>query len=150
MKTFLSISVFLFFGIVCANAQVSLRITQPESNSHVSQPNNTIEITASPGIPVGQCIVIFVQDPNGNWWPYTNVNPINSQRTKWRVLKVQYGQTPPTDNGLPFKIQAIAVSESLKDNDFNIPFNSDGGSYSKNNFKKINGIRSLEVTVIRN
>jgi hypothetical protein len=148
MKTFISISIFLFLGIGCVNAQVSLRITQPTNNSHVPQLKNTIIISASPGIPVGQCIVVFVQDPNGNWWPNKNVRPIDAQRTIWEVTGVQFGIK--TDSGLNFDIQAIIISNILKTNGFGIQINSDGGSYSSENYNQINNNHSAIVSVIRN
>jgi hypothetical protein len=147
MKTFISISIFLFLGIGCANAQVSLRVTQPTNNSHVQHKNNTIIISAPQGIPVGQCIVVFVQDPKGNWWPYIDVNPTNSNKTLWQVEEVQFGVV--ADINRTFSIQAILINNSLKANGFGIQINSDGGSYSTANYNLINHNHSAIVSVIR-
>ncbi len=146
MKTLFSIIAFLFLGVTQASAQVTISITQPSSGAQVQMLNNTIRVTTSPALPVGQCIVVFVQDPNGNWWPNINVNP-NTSRTQWEVTGVQFGAAPDKNN--TFNIQAVIMNSNIRTQGLGIQRNIDGGSYSTENYNLINSNHSSIIGVIR-
>ena len=72
---------------------------------------NTIILNIDNRIPVGKSVVVFVQDPNGNWWPYLNVSQ-QSGTNSWKIQNVQFGQSG--DDGMNFNIQAIIIDSYIK------------------------------------
>lgn len=146
MKTIFLLSAFILGLIFFCNAQGNLTITEPKNGSIVAQMNGSIRVSASQGLPVGKSIVAFVQDPNGNWWPYINGNP-NSSRTIWVFSGVQFGVA--TDKDMTFNIQAVVMSNNIRTQGLGIPKNSDGGSISTENLNLINSNHSAIITVTR-
>ncbi|MBW8330500.1 MAG: hypothetical protein K0M40_00650 [Prolixibacteraceae bacterium] len=146
MKTIFLLSTFILGLIFISSAQGNLTITEPRNGSTVAQMNGVIKVSASQGLPVGKSLVVFVQDPNGNWWPYINANP-NSSRTIWVFNGVQFGVA--SDKDMTFNIQAIVTSNNIRTQGLGIPKNSDGGSYSTENLNLINSNHSAIITVTR-
>jgi len=151
MKTIISITFFLILGIVFAQAQGRLSITQPLAGATVSQMGNTINITVSGGVPAGQCIVVFIKDPTGQWWPYTDVARIATTNV-WQVQNVQYGNS--TTGGRPFAIQAIQFNQNNVNTALNIRgttvFVSDNYPISTPNYSVILGTYSVNHSPVIN
>ena len=145
MKNLILIMTILFFLVVNVNAQGNISISQPQNGTRVPQFPNTIKVTVNNGIPAGQCIVVFVQDPNKNWWPYLNVNPILGTNS-WGVNEVQYGM--PIDRGRQFNIRAIIMSSTVQTNGLNISTNQDGSIRLSNFATFINGINANNYSAI--
>lgn len=135
----------MFFGVVNANAQENVRITQPTNGTQVPQFDNTIRLTVRSGVPAGQCIIVFIQDPNMNWWPYMDVLSVPGSNT-WEVVGVQFGM--PNNTGRTFRIRAVIMNRSVQTDGLGISMNQDG-SIRLNNFASfINGINANNYSAI--
>ena len=117
MKSLIFVITILFFACLYANGQGNTLISQPKNGSHVSQLGNTITVTVSGGIPTGRHLVVFIQDPTGQWWPYSNLSRIQGSGN-WHVEDVEFGK--PKDRDLQFNIQAIIIEEAALTNGLSI------------------------------
>jgi hypothetical protein len=120
-------SIILIFLMLSINflsiAQDNIQIVQPIMSTEVDQMNNIIRINARNGVPANECIIVFIQDPNKNWWPYFNVSAVSGSNN-WEVTGVQFGM--PIDVKKIFNIVAIKVSNSVQTYGLGIPANPDG------------------------
>lgn len=109
MKSLILVISTMLLGCLLANAQGNILISQPKNGSRVPQSGNTIKVTVRDGIPSGKCLVVFIQDPTGQWWPYTNLSRVPDSNSGWQVKKVQFGDAD--DKDLVFNIQAIIIDD---------------------------------------
>lgn len=113
MKNLILVITIMFFACIYANGQVNISISQPQSGIRVPQLGNTIRVSLNGGVPAGRHLVVFIQDPTGQWWPYTNLSRI-AGTNNWQVTSVQYGSTD--DSNQQFNIQAIIIDQSAISN----------------------------------
>lgn len=146
MKSLILIFVILVTVSLNLSAQGNVQITIPISGTQVSQSGNTIGVTVRNGVAAGQCVVVFVQDPNKNWWPYFMDNNSTSGSNSWVANGVEYGVS--IDKGKRFNIRAVIMNSSVQINGLGISTNQDG-SVRLNIFAAfINGMSSTNYSAI--
>jgi hypothetical protein len=115
MIKYLFTCMLISFNAINIHAQNApcISIIQPVNGAHVPQSNNTIDISICQNIPMGNRLVVFIQDPTGQWWPYINASQNTSPRA-WRLRHVQYGNQD--DSGSTFNIQVLIINNNLVTN----------------------------------
>ena len=128
MKKSISILFILFVSIFNVLSQGTITIDSPSNNDPVDQYSNRIEFTVSGNL-INSTPVVFIKDPNDDWWVNKRCIRIPNRNNKWELTGIQFGEA--VDKGQSFTIQIAMINTAF--------FNSPGFSFEGRNIVVTHG-----------
>jgi hypothetical protein len=107
----ITLSITFTFLATQATAAVTFKTLgiQEDGNIRVSYKEAPVQFTTEPAAGKDLRVVLFIQDPNGNWWPYLNAG--SKDRISWSIPEVQFGNE--NEANATFYVQVLVLPDNI-------------------------------------